>query len=71
MLNHNSPYFKGWKVCPSCGYAHDKDGKNLLTKEESNVDMELDSIPDLKTSEQSQYNLGSYSPRSTKGGKHD
>lgn len=32
MLNH--PDLKGWLRCPSCRYAEDKDGNNMLTKKE-------------------------------------
>jgi len=36
LLNHSNPVLlnKGWKYCPSCGWACDKEGYNLVDKKE-------------------------------------
>lgn len=34
LLDHEDLYLrnKGWKKCPSCGWACDKEGQNLINK---------------------------------------
>jgi hypothetical protein len=34
LLDHRNPilFHKGWKYCPSCGWACDKEGYNLVDK---------------------------------------
>lgn len=42
LLDHRDSilFHKGWKYCPSCGWACDKEGYNLIDKKEEKQDGE-------------------------------
>jgi len=43
MLDFIDPVMQkdGWKKCPTCGWCHDRNGENLVTKADRNAAMDL------------------------------